>query len=289
MIFYLCIALACFQHTEEKQEDTRSVEEREEELQQRTKDLAQRWEEHSKKREAKKEEQQAVLNEQNDTTEEEREQSKIEQMLQMKDSVTKTAQDLYSSSQTAKFFVDATKLALDVEAERLRQDFDNAVLNIVEVGNHLECTLSSKKGELRTLSQQKYEVYWWYNGTKVQRKASQYCSGATLGIGLNADGPSCPHHIKGAFYPYMVSSSRRADTDRFQCEIAFPFSMNAKIQKYLADNPFPNIKSKELNWSRWPELKKQRGGPWEFEGTELDCGKDGPRGHRCHLIEEEWP
>jgi hypothetical protein len=78
----------------------------------------------------------------------------------------------------------------------------------------------------------------------------------------------------------------RKDDDRFQCGLSFSFSMNAAIQKHFADNPFPELKSDAASWSRWPELKKQGGRPWDFKGTELDCGKDGPQGHRCHLIEE---
>lgn len=237
-------------------------------LQKRTENLAKRWEAHKKKKETQPD------REQNETTEEntpdEIPKSPLEKARALKDSVVQKASELREKAEPTLLVVDSLHLALDVETERLRQDFEKAQLKIVEIGNHLECSLVATEGELTYLPRQDYQIKWWINGKTVDKKASQYCSGATLGIGLNADGPSCPQHIEGAFYPYMATR-QRDDNDRFQCGLSFTFSMNAKIQKYLADNPFPELKSEAVQWSRWPELKKQKGGANQFKGTKLDC------------------
>ena len=263
MNFLFALTFACSDSTPEQ-----TKEERTRELQERAEKLEERWKAHKKKKEMQKEaepvEENPPLEEGDDSK------STWEKARDMKDSVAQKANELREKAEPTLLVVDSLHLALDMEAETLRQDFEKAQLKIVEVGHHLECSLVATDGQLNHLPNQKYEVKWWINGKEVDKKASQYCSGATLGIGLNADGPSCPQHIKGAFYPYM-SRMERNDDDRFQCGLSFTFSMNAKIQKYLADNPFPELKSDAVLWSRWPELKKQKGGANQFEGTALDC------------------
>jgi len=265
MVFFSVLLLACFG---EQKEQTK--EERQQELQERAEKIGARWKAHKQKKEAQI--QQTEVVEKTFPPEEGDDSSKStwEKARDMKDSVAQKASELRDKAEPTLLVVDSLHLALDMEAETLRQDFEKAQLKIVEVGNHLECLLVATDGELNHLPNQNYEIKWWFNGKEVDKKASQYCSGATLGVGLNADAPSCPQHIKGAFYPYM-SRMERNDDDRFQCGLSFTFSMNAKIQKYLADNPFPELKSDGVLWSRWPELKKQKGGANQFEGTELDC------------------
>ena len=266
MFVFSVLLLAC---SGEQKEQTK--EERERALQERTKKLGERWKAH-KKKEAQALQEQTEPAEKASPPEDEGNSSKStwEKARDMKASVAQKASELREKTEPTLLVVESLHLALDIEAETLRQDFEKAQLNIVEVGHHLECSLIATDGELQHLPNQKYEIKWWINGKEVEKKASQYCSGATLGIGLNSGGPSCPQHIKGAFYPYMANMQRN-DDDRFQCGLSFTFSMNAKIQKYLADNPFPKLKSDSVQWSRWPELKKQRGGANSFEGTELDC------------------
>ena len=285
---FLSLLLMCSCSNEREVFDAQTPKEREAGLRKRVVDLGERWKAHEAKKKSKKAEDSST------TAEEKLEvdnasKSTLEKAIAMKDAMTKTVQDVRNKSETAVLVIDSLDLALDMEAEGLRQDFAKAKLEIVEVGNHLECSLISTDDEFVSLREQSYDIEWWYQGRKVKKKASRYCSGATLGIGLDP-GPSCPHHIKGAFYPYMAINynQTRKDDDRFQCGLSFTFSMNAAIQKHFADNPFPELKSDAASWSRWPELKKQGGRPWDFKGTELDCGKDGPQGHRCHLIEEEW-
>ena len=266
MNFLFALIFACSDSAVEQ-----TKEERENALQERAKKLGERWKAHKKKKEVQAL-QKTESAEETPPREEGDDSSKStwEKAREMKDSVAQKATELREKAEPTLLVVDSLHLALDMEAETLRQDFEKAQLNIVEVGHHLECSLVAREGQLNHLPNQKYEIKWWMNGKEVDKKASQYCSGATLGIGLNADGPNCPQHIKGAFYPYM-SRMERSDDDRFQCGLSFTFSMNAKIQKYLADNPFPELKSDAVLWSRWAELKKQKGGANQFEGTELDC------------------
>ena len=266
--------------------DTRTPEEREEALMQRKEELAARWIAHEAKQKAREGTSAEVTN--TPTASDDTSKTIREKAVELKGGLMKTAQDVKEKSAGTMLVIESIDLLMDMEAEALRQDFAKAKLEVVEVGNHLECALVSTGDDFTYLPAQSYEVEWWYQGVKVTKKASQYCSGATLGIGLSP-GPSCPHHIKGAFYPYMATNYNQArqDDDQFQCGLSFAFSMNAAIQKHLADNPFPRLKSEPTTWRRWTELKEQRGGPWDFKGTVLDCGTDGPQGHRCHLIEEE--
>lgn len=279
-MFVLSFLLACFGDTKEL-----TPEEREQDLRARTEDLAQRWEEYAKKKEAQEVVVSDVRSQKEQREEDKAPKSHLEKALEMKESVTQKAKDLHEKSETAGLVFDSLHLALDMEAEGLRQDFAKAKLQVVEIGNHLECELVSTDGAFHSLPTQRFEIHWWYNGEKVSQKASQYCSGASLGIGLNAGGPNCPHHVKWGFYPYMAPLNRQYD-DLFQCGMSFTFSMNAQIQKHLADNPFPELTSDAVLWSRWLALKEQTGGPWEFKGTELDCGQDAPQGYHCHLAEE---
>ena len=280
MIVFSILLLACVE--ELPSSDSTSQEEREQKLNERTAEIAERIEAYRDNQEAKSE---TITQSSRDRTDSEvvsendTPKDALEQVIEFKDVVTEKAKDIQEKSKTVQLAVDVAKLTLDMEAERLRQDFEKATLQVVEIGNHLECELVSTDGEFFSLSQQRYEIYWWFNGNKVSEKASQYCSSASLGIGLGSGGPSCPHHIKGALYPYMIRGDRK-DKDRFQCEISFPFSMNAQIQKHLANNPFPNFKSDEVLWSHWPTLKRMLGGAHSFKGTELDCGTDRPL-HQC--------
>ena len=118
-----------------------------------------------------------------------------------------------------------------------------------------------------------YEIEWWYQGEGHQ-KSLQHCSGATFGIGLDP-GPSCPHHIKEHFIRIWLAVKIDRMEIYFSVDCRLPFSMNAAIQKHLADNPFPAYPGDNL--SRWSELKNRvrtlgiqryRAGLW----------KDGPQG-----------
>ena len=264
MNFLFALFFACSDSTSEQ-----TKEERARALQERTEQLGERWKAH-KEKESKKNSEEGQEQNHDNVMQGDEPKSAFEKARALKDSVQKKAKDIREKAEPTLLVVESLHLALDMEAETLRQDFEKAQLKIVEVGHHLECSLAAMDGQLNHLPNQKYEIKWWINGKEVDQKASQYCSGATLGIGLNADGPNCPQHIRGAFYPYMANWER-SDNDRFQCGLSFTFSMNAKIQKYLADNPFPELKSDAVLWSRWPELKKQKGGANQFEGTELDC------------------
>lgn len=267
--------LACFDDSESTA--SLSMEERQEELRQREESLGERF----KAYEVRKKSKEATI-EESATENEPSSDSKtvFDKAMDTKDAVVKTAQKVKEVTETTLLVVDAIELSMDKEEHQLLEDFSKAHLEIVEIGNHLECQVTSTDGEFAVLKPQDYEIAWWYRGVKVTQKASRYCSGATLGIGLNS-GPNCPHHIKGAFYPYMAPLGERTDRDTFQCGLSFSPSFMRLVHKQVIDESSAELKSAETTWSRWSELKLQKGGPWQFKGTEVDCGKDGPQGYRC--------
>ena len=275
----ILLLVACFDDSDSSMASL-TAEERHDALEQREMDLSERWKDYDARNKSKEE--MALKSANNETETSSTEPSTpMEKGLAVKDSVLETVQKVKDTTEMTKMVVDAIELSIDKEAHLLLEDFSKVRLDIVEVGNHLECQVVSTDGDFALLNPQKYEIEWWHRGVKVTTKASRYCSGATLGIGLNSGGPNCPHHIKGAFYPYMAPIGDREDQDSFQCELSLSRSMMAFLHKKLVETPSAELKSAEVTWSRWSELKLQTGGPWQFKGTEVDCGKDGPQGYTC--------
>ena len=157
MLFLVC---SCYDELETLDEQT--PEEREEELRLRTQELAERWIAHEEKQKDKE----AEANEAIDTEPEGEQKPKtnMEKAIALKAGVLKKAQGVREKSEKTKLVIDSLELALDMEAEGLRQDFAKAKLEVTEVGNHLECVLVSADDEFTHLPQQAYEIEWWYQG-----------------------------------------------------------------------------------------------------------------------------
>lgn len=133
----ILLLVACFDDSDSSMSSL-TAEERQDALEQREMDLSERWKDYDARKKSKEE--MALKSPNNETETSSTEPSTpMEKGLAVKDSVLETVQKVKDTTEMTKMVVDAIELSIDKEAHLLLEDFSKVRLDIVEVGNHLEC------------------------------------------------------------------------------------------------------------------------------------------------------